>query len=248
MRDPWGPPFTYSSRQGSPGSEVTCPAARLFRGRARTRQERLRRRAFARSSTLDGTCPRVPGSDRQLSGAGRRLSRDLTLKRQQAYSQATTISAVTAPPVIVEPDSLAAWLGLIGVVAGIALTTATNWLQSRSGDHAERQRELQAAEGQLIASATSIVILSGWYQGARQPAKSSPSNTLGTESEWVEKIVSALERLQIADRVIQRRGQKDVAHASRHVVSQATGRARGTTDSQSVNYAIEAFRQICDKT
>ena len=108
------------------------------------------------------------------------------------------------------------------LLTGAAITTATSWLQNRHCDRAEQQRELQAAKGQLIASATSVIVLVGWYHGARSISpNSSLRNTLGTETEWVEKIANALERLQMADRVIQLHGQSDVAQASDHVVPEA---------------------------
>jgi hypothetical protein len=154
---------------------------------------------------------------------------------------------MTTPTVIIESDSLDAWLGLIGVIMGVAITTVTSWLQNRRHDHTEQQRELQGAKGQLVASATSIVILVGWYHGARTISpNSSLRNTLGTESEWVEKITNAIERLQIADQVIQRYGQRDTAQASSRVVSESTDLARGkTSNPQGVNDAITSFK-MCD--
>jgi hypothetical protein len=151
---------------------------------------------------------------------------------------------MSAPTVIIESDSLDAWLGLIGVVIGVVVTTATGWLQNRRHDRTEQVRELEASKGQLIASATSIVILVGWYHGARSiPVNSSQRNILGTESEWVEKISNALERLQIADQVIQRYGKRGTAQASSRVVSETTDLARGATSSpRAVNDAIAAFK------
>jgi hypothetical protein len=133
------------------------------------------------------------------------------------------------------------------VIMGVAITTVTSWLQNRRHDHTEQQRELQGAKGQLVASATSIVILVGWYHGARTISpNSSLRNTLGTESEWVEKITNAIERLQIADQVIQRYGQRDTAQASSRVVSESTDLARGkTSNPQGVNDAITSFK-MCD--
>jgi hypothetical protein len=151
--------------------------------------------------------------------------------------------------VIIKSDSVGAWLGLIGVITGAAITTATNWLQNRHRDRAEQQHELQEAKGQIIASATSKIILVEWYHGATLiPPNSSLRNNPGTESEWVEKIANALERLQIADRVIQLHGQRDVAQASSHVVSEAADLARGGTgDPQSVDDAIASFKKVWDK-
>ena len=85
---------------------------------------------------------------------------------------------MSAPEVVIESDSLDAWLGLIGVAIGVIVTTTINWLQNRRHDHIEQLRELETSKGQLIASATSIVILVGWYQGARSiPVNSSRRNS-----------------------------------------------------------------------
>jgi len=142
--------------------------------------------------------------------------------------------------------SLDAWLGLIGVITGAAITTLTGWLQSRHRDHTDQQRELQASKGLVVASATSVVLLVGWYHGARSIAPSSSlRNTLGDESEWVEKITNALERLQVADQVIQRNGEIAVAQASNLIVSATTDLARGQSEGpQAVNDAITAFKLV----
>jgi hypothetical protein len=142
--------------------------------------------------------------------------------------------------------SFNAWLGLIGVIMGAAITTVTSWLQSRYRDHTEQQRELQAAKGQVVASATSIILLVGWYHGARSIApNSSLRNTLGNESEWVEKITNALERLQVADQIIQRHGQIDIAQASSGIVSATTDYAGGRASGpEGIDDAITSFKMV----
>jgi hypothetical protein len=80
--EPWGPPLTYGSHLKFTRIGTRRPRCEIVPGRARTRQEHLRRRACARSSTLDRTCPRVPGQW-QLSGQGR-LGTGLTLKRKDS--------------------------------------------------------------------------------------------------------------------------------------------------------------------
>lgn len=153
---------------------------------------------------------------------------------------------MSGSPIIIESDALDAWLGLLGVITGAAITTVTTWFQNRHRDRAEQRRELEVAKGQLIASATSIVILVGWYHGARSISPGSDlRNVLGTESEWVEKIANALERLQLADRVIQLHGQTEVAQASGTVVSQAADLARGGRNgADDVDEAIAAFKEV----
>lgn len=145
--------------------------------------------------------------------------------------------------------SLGAWLGLIGVVTGAAITTGATWLQNRHRDRLEQQRELQAAIGQVTASATSIVLLVGWYHGARNiPQNSSLRNTMGDESEWVEKITNAVERLHVADQVIQRYGHDSLASASADLVFMSTEYARGRSNtSDSVNEAITSFKKAWSK-
>jgi hypothetical protein len=146
--------------------------------------------------------------------------------------------------VIIESDSLGAWLGLIGVLTGAAVATATTWVQRWYGDRSDRRKALEAAKGQLIAAATSLIVLVTWYHGARRiEPESQPRNALGSESEWVEKIAKALERVQIADRTIQLDAGIDIAVASGLIVSQATDYARGyTRDPEELDRAITSFK------
>jgi hypothetical protein len=153
---------------------------------------------------------------------------------------------MSGPTVVVEPDSAGAWLGLIGVVAGVVITTGANWLQGARHSRAERQRELDTATGQVIASATSVIILvqrdatattAATPPGARQ--------SLGTEAEWAEKITAAVERLQVADQVIQRYGQRNLARASSGVVNAATDFARhGSGGILAIDKAIKSYTEV----
>jgi len=133
---------------------------------------------------------------------------------------------------------------LIGVVAGVVITTGANWLQGSRRDRSDRQRELAAATGQVIASTTSVIVLVQ-RDPTNNPMVQSLSASYGAQSEWAEKITRAVERLQIADQVIQRCGQKDLAKASSHVVYEATefARRRGG-EIQSVDAAIMSFTEM----
>jgi hypothetical protein len=151
--------------------------------------------------------------------------------------------------VIVESDSVGDWLGLIGVVAGVAITTAANWFQGNRHDRGERQDELDAATGQVIASATSVIILVERDIAARSATTGAPPrDTMGDESDWADKITRAIERLQIADQVVQRYGQKDSAQASGRIVSLATEFARNRGPGASaIDDAIASFAEIVHK-
>jgi hypothetical protein len=148
--------------------------------------------------------------------------------------------------VVVEPDSVGAWLGLIGVVAGVVITTGANWLQGTRRDRAERQRELDAATGQVIASATSVIILV--QRDPTATAASTPPGDrsgVGTQAEWAEKITAAVERLQVADQVIQRYGQRNLARASSGVVYAATDFARHRSGGiLAIDKAIKSYTEV----
>jgi hypothetical protein len=148
--------------------------------------------------------------------------------------------------VVVEPDSVGAWLGLIGVVAGVAITTGANWLQGSRRDRAERQRELDAATGQVIASATSVIILVQRDPTATAaPAPPGDRSGVGTQAEWAEKITAAVERLQVADQVIQRYGQQNLAKASNRVVYAATDFARHRSGGiLAIDEAIKSYTEV----
>jgi hypothetical protein len=111
-----------------------------------------------------------------------------------------------------------------------------------------RQHELDTATGQVIASATLAIILVQRDLAARSVSPAlSARKTLGTESEWADKITRAIERLQIADQVIQRYGQRYVAEASSRVISTATEYARGGRAFPDVDDAIASFTRVLHK-
>jgi hypothetical protein len=98
----------------------------------------------------------------------------------------------------------------------------------------------------VVASATSVLILVQRDRNARPvtPTSARTNEALAAESEWAEKITRAIERLQVADQVIQRYGQRDVAQASNRVVSAATDLARGRGGGLGIDDAIKSFTSV----
>ena len=65
----------------------------------------------------------------------------------------------------IEPDSLGPWLGLIGVVTGVSITTATNWLQNRRRDRAECEPTRTCAGCRLSRE----FVTTGWLDTRGEP-------------------------------------------------------------------------------
>jgi hypothetical protein len=153
--------------------------------------------------------------------------------------------SMSGSTVIVEPDSVGAWLGLVGVVAGVVVTTAANWFQRNQHERTERQHELDAATGRVIAAATSVLILVQRDNSRAFMPGSEVQADLAGQAEWAAKITEAIERLQVADQVVQRYGKRKVADASGQVVSAATDLARGIGDGvPKIDDAIDSFSRV----
>jgi hypothetical protein len=124
---------------------------------------------------LDRTCPKVP----EIAAIGSRdTAGALTLKRQQARSQPLLSLAMPAPPVIIEPDSLGPWLGLIGVVTGVAITTAINWLQNRRRDRAECESTRTCAGCRLSRE----FVTTGWLDPVQVGVLQEPAPSMRRQS------------------------------------------------------------------
>jgi hypothetical protein len=53
--------------------------------------------------------------------------------------------------VIVEPDSASAWIGIIGVLAGVQVTAGLDWLRGWRTGRKKRRQEIHGVVDQLIA-------------------------------------------------------------------------------------------------
>ena len=108
--------------------------------------------------------------------------------------------------VIVEPDSLSAWLGLAGVAVGVLSTLGTAWLQARYGGRKEKYRELSRATAELLASANGLrVIVAAFVASRTEPH---------AIRDWMPVIAGLVERVQKADAVIARLAQPALVTAA----------------------------------
>ena len=69
--------------------------------------------------------------------------------------------------VIVEPDAVGPWLGLVGVAVGVVLTAGVTGLQQRRKDKRERRAELLRACTELDAAVQKIRIYRGAFRSLR---------------------------------------------------------------------------------
>jgi hypothetical protein len=66
--------------------------------------------------------------------------------------------------VIVEPDTIGPWIGIVGVVLGIAITTVTDSLRSRRKEGKERLWANQAAADEHLAAPNALIVTRGMFE------------------------------------------------------------------------------------
>jgi hypothetical protein len=71
--------------------------------------------------------------------------------------------------VVVEPDTVGPWLGLVGVAVGVLLTAGVTGLQQRRKERRERQAALLQACSDLDAAVQNLRIYSGAFRALRPP-------------------------------------------------------------------------------
>jgi hypothetical protein len=145
---------------------------------------------------------------------------------------AVTFTEEQQMTVIVEPDSLSAWLGLAGVGVGVLSTLGTAWLQARYGGRKEKHRELSNATAELLASAEGLRVIVAAFAASR--------NEPNAIRDWMPVIAGLVERVQKADAVIARLAQPalvkaaaDLAGAARNFVQEYGG--SGTKEALKTN-------------
>ena len=117
------------------------------------------------------------------------------------------------PTVIVEPDSVGAWLGLAGVALGATLTTGATWLQSLRGDRKSKRREIVTAADDLRAGATLYLLIAITFDRADDRKKS--------VLDWMPLLMDQTERIQRSAEVIQRLGPLRLAELAANVADEA---------------------------
>jgi hypothetical protein len=108
--------------------------------------------------------------------------------------------------VIVEPDSLSAWLGLAGVGVGVLSTLGTAWVQERYSSRKEKHREISGAAAELRASADGLRVIVAAFVASK--------NDPNAIRDWMPIIGGLVERVQKADAVIARLAQPPLAKAA----------------------------------
>jgi hypothetical protein len=153
-------------------------------------------------NSWQGSAPGLPRVPYGLKGLGQHSIRLRSTKVQGSIE-------VRMQQVIVQPDTIGPWIGVVGVVLGIAITTATDGLRSRRRDRKERLRANQAAADELLAAANTLIVVRGMFD----MAVSSPGygGQGDSPSEWVMLWVRQSERIQKASEELQRYGPDNLA-------------------------------------
>jgi hypothetical protein len=121
--------------------------------------------------------------------------------------------------VIVEPDTIGPWIGVVGVVLGIAITTATDSLRSGRKDRKERLRANQAAADELLAAANTLIVVRGMFDMAVSPQGYGGQGD--SPVEWIMLWVRQSERIQKASEELVRYGPDNLAALGMRVAKAA---------------------------
>lgn len=119
--------------------------------------------------------------------------------------------------VIVEPDSTGGWFALVGVVAGVLLTSGVTWLQGAVANRKGRRRRVIAAADSLRAGAKAAAFI---YHSAHANRESGGRQTV---FEWVPLILAQAERIQRSFEVIDRDGPSELSRLAAEIARLAIG-------------------------
>ena len=108
--------------------------------------------------------------------------------------------------VIVEPDTLGAYTGLVGVIVGAALGSLGTWLTNRGTDRKVRKAGVDQATTDLIVGANQVAVTVSGFIHANPP----PDQYL----DWQREIRREMDRVQAATAVLLREAPelRDVAN------------------------------------
>lgn len=140
--------------------------------------------------------------------------------------------------VIVEPDSLSAWLGLAGVGVGVLATLGTAWLQARYSGRKEKYHELSQATAELLASAVGLRVIVGAFVASK--------NEPDAIHDWLPVIASQIERVRKADAIIARLAQPALVKAAADLAIAANNFVEdfGSATKEPLKTAIQDFSDV----
>ena len=128
--------------------------------------------------------------------------------------------------VIVQPDSLSAWLGLAGVAVGALLGFGTSWVQQRLSERNDQQREVSRAAQELLSGAGSLLI-------SVNALAVSPHDADALRN-WVPIITAQLDRVVRADATIAGLADPPLVSAAGKLADEAHKFANGLGNQSNV--------------
>ena len=102
-----------------------------------------------------------------------------------------------ATQVVVEPDTLGPWLGLVGVGVGVILGGVLEWWRGWLADRKTQRSEIDQAAQELRAAASTLMIAVSAFKNAPQ----SPETTF----TWTQAMLTYTSRLQAAAWTVSRK-------------------------------------------
>jgi hypothetical protein len=143
--------------------------------------------------------------------------------------------------VIVEPDSISAWIGLAGVVVGVLLAGALDLWRSHLAEVKARKRELRHAIDDLRASASALRMATDFRRDLPNAGRWSPA--------WYQALAPAVERLARSATVVMRSGPTSLGQAAneldlavRAYAAHPNDESREQIMARSIAFSTEARR------
>lgn len=141
-----------------------------------------------------------------------------------------------AMTVIVEPDSIGAWIGLAGVALGALLTGGVTWLQGARRERKERNAAIQQACTELWAAAHNVQLLCAMLRGAA-----------GAEFpalEWTQTVAAAVSRVIIAADTVNHLAPRDLGNAALDVAAAALETRSEPHPNEALAKALKQFQAV----
>lgn len=145
--------------------------------------------------------------------------------------------------VIVESDSLSAWIGLAGVALGALLSAGGSWTQRRWTEGSNRRREFHKAANDLRASTQTLIMT--------LEASDRLDDRQTALTFWMPKVMVQLERLDRAVEIIAQHSKPGVAALAEAVAYEVAAYASSAPtkrDASKTRDAIAEFAAEVRKT
>ena len=138
--------------------------------------------------------------------------------------------------VFVQQDSIAAWIGLVGVAVGVLLSGVLDWWRGHLAERRDRRREMHRAADELMAAANALLVAKGAF-GAPQARQESLL-------AWTQVMMAQAERIQRASEALIRLGPQGLAKAADDLATAAVDATASVSQSGVPGNVSQAIRNF----